>query len=150
MSQLQRGRRLAAPRFVRLGGMPVDDDGIGVRDNRHVEYFRGIKNPIGLKCGPSLKPDELLKLIDILNPDNEPGRLTLINRFGSEKVGDHLAPLIRAVQREGRVVVWSWRRRWSAPRPVRPKWRYQAGRRRPKAEGRGARCEFPAYPAIEG
>ena len=76
-------------------------------DHGHVEYFRGIKNPIGLKCGPSLKPDELLKLIDILNPENEPGRLTLINRFGSDKVGDHLAPLIRAVQREGRVVVWS-------------------------------------------
>src|SRR4029453_12686852 len=76
-------------------------------DHGHVEYFRGIKNPIGLKCGPSLKPDELLKLIDVLSPDNEPGRLTLINRFGSDKVGDHLAPLIRAVQREGRVVVWS-------------------------------------------
>src|SRR5690242_2292326 len=51
-------------------------------DHGHIEYFRGIKNPIGLKCGPSLKPDELLKLIDLLNPDNEPGRLTLINRFG--------------------------------------------------------------------
>ena len=76
-------------------------------DHGHVEYFRGIKNPIGLKCGPSLKPDELLKLIDMLNPDNEPGRLTLINRFGSDKVGDHLPALIRAVQREGRVVVWS-------------------------------------------
>ena len=59
-------------------------------DHGHVEYFRGIKNPIGLKCGPSLKPDELLKLIDVLNPDNEPGRLTLINRFGSDKVADHL------------------------------------------------------------
>ena len=56
-------------------------------DHAHVEYFRGIKNPIGLKCGPSLKPDELLKLIDVLNPDNEPGRLTLINRSGAEKVG---------------------------------------------------------------
>src|SRR5438105_11563039 len=76
-------------------------------DHGHVEYFRGIKNPIGLKCGPSLKPDELLRLIDVLNPDNEPGRLTLINRFGSDKVGDHLPQLIRAVQREGRVVVWS-------------------------------------------
>ena len=76
-------------------------------DHGHVEYFRGIKNPIGLKCGPSLKPDELLKLIDVLNPDNEPGRLTLINRFGADKVGDHLPGLIRAVQREGRVVVWS-------------------------------------------
>jgi 3-deoxy-7-phosphoheptulonate synthase len=76
-------------------------------DHGHVEYFRGIKNPIGLKCGPSLKPDDLLKLIDVLSPDNEPGRLTLISRFGSEKVGDHLPGLIRAVQREGRTVVWS-------------------------------------------
>jgi len=76
-------------------------------DNGHVEYFRGIKNPIGLKCGPTLKADELIKLIDVLNPENEPGRLTLIGRFGSEKVGDHLPSLIRAVQREGRVVVWS-------------------------------------------
>src|SRR5512136_1887660 len=76
-------------------------------DHAHIEYARGIKNPIGLKCGPSLKADELLKLIDVLNPDNEGGRLTLINRFGSDKVGDHLPPLIRAVQREGRVVVWS-------------------------------------------
>ncbi len=76
-------------------------------DRGHVEYFRGINNPIGLKCGPSLKPDELLKLIDILNPDNDPGRLTLIARFGADKVGDHLPQLIRAVKREGRVVVWS-------------------------------------------
>jgi 3-deoxy-7-phosphoheptulonate synthase len=76
-------------------------------DHGHVEYFRGIKNPIGLKCGPSLKPDELLKLIDVLNPDNEPGRLTLINRFGADKVGEHLPGFIRAVQREGRKVVWS-------------------------------------------
>jgi 3-deoxy-7-phosphoheptulonate synthase len=76
-------------------------------DHGHVEYFRGIKNPIGLKCGPSLKPDEMLRLIDVLNPDNEPGRLTLINRFGSDKIGDHLPQLIRAVQREGRLVVWS-------------------------------------------
>jgi len=76
-------------------------------DHAHVEYFRGIKNPIGLKCGPSLKPDELLKLIDVLNPDNEPGRLTLISRFGADKVADGLPPLVRAVQREGRVVVWS-------------------------------------------
>ncbi|MBV9560655.1 MAG: 3-deoxy-7-phosphoheptulonate synthase class II [Bradyrhizobium sp.] len=76
-------------------------------DHGHVEYFRGIRNPIGLKCGPSLKPDELLKLIDVLNPGNEPGRLTLITRFGSDKVADHLPGMIRAVQREGRVVVWS-------------------------------------------
>jgi 3-deoxy-7-phosphoheptulonate synthase len=76
-------------------------------DHAHVEYCRGIKNPIGLKCGPSLKPDELVKLIDILNPDNEPGRLTLICRFGNEKVGEHLPALIRAVKREGRNVIWS-------------------------------------------
>ena len=76
-------------------------------DGAHVEFARGIKNPIGLKCGPSLKPDELLKLIDVLNPDNEPGRLTLIARFGSDKVEEHLPRLIRAVQREGRNVLWS-------------------------------------------
>ncbi len=76
-------------------------------DHAHVEYFRGIKNPIGLKCGPSLAPDELLKLIDVLNPENEPGRLTLIARFGAEKALEHLTGLVRAVKREGRSVVWS-------------------------------------------
>jgi 3-deoxy-7-phosphoheptulonate synthase len=76
-------------------------------DHAHIEYFRGIKNPIGLKCGPSLKPDELLKLIDVLDPDNEPGRLTLITRFGNEKVAEHLPGMVRAVKREGRAVVWS-------------------------------------------
>ena len=76
-------------------------------DHAHVEYFRGIKNPIGLKCGPSLAPDELLKLIDVLNPENEPGRLTLIARFGAEKALEHLPGLVRAVKREGRLVVWS-------------------------------------------
>ena len=76
-------------------------------DHAHVEYARGVKNPLGLKCGPSLKADDLLRLIDILNPDNEPGRLTLIGRFGAEKVGDHLPALIRAVKREGKSVVWS-------------------------------------------
>ena len=76
-------------------------------DHAHVEFCRGIKNPLGLKCGPSLKPDELIRLIDILTPDNEPGRLTLICRFGAEKVGEHLPALLRAVKREGRIVVWS-------------------------------------------
>jgi 3-deoxy-7-phosphoheptulonate synthase len=76
-------------------------------DGAHVEFCRGIKNPLGLKCGPSLKPEELIRLIDILNPDNEPGRLTLICRFGAEKVGEHLPALLRAVKREGKVVVWS-------------------------------------------
>lgn len=76
-------------------------------DHAHVEFFRGILNPIGLKCGPSLTPDGLIELIDILNPENEAGRLTLICRFGSDKVGNHLPDLIRAVKREGRNVVWS-------------------------------------------
>jgi 3-deoxy-7-phosphoheptulonate synthase len=76
-------------------------------DGAHVEFCRGIVNPIGLKCGPSLQPDELVRLIDILNPRDEPGRLTLICRFGADKIGAHLPALIRAVEREGRRVVWS-------------------------------------------
>ncbi|HZP74931.1 MAG TPA: 3-deoxy-7-phosphoheptulonate synthase class II [Pseudolabrys sp.] len=76
-------------------------------DHAHIEFCRGIKNPLGLKCGPSSKPDDLLRLIDILNPDNEPGRLTLICRVSAEKVGDLLPPLVRAVKREGKIVVWS-------------------------------------------
>jgi 3-deoxy-7-phosphoheptulonate synthase len=76
-------------------------------DHAHIEYLRGIKNPIGLKCGPSLGADGLLRLIDLLNPENEPGRLTLISRFGADRVFDHLPALVRAVKREGRTVVWS-------------------------------------------
>jgi len=76
-------------------------------DHAHVEYARGIKNPLGLKCGPSLKPDELIRLTDILNPENEPGRLTLIGRFGADKVGAHLPALVRAIKREGKSVIWS-------------------------------------------
>ncbi len=76
-------------------------------DEAHVEFMKGIKNPIAMKCGPSLEPDELLRLCDVLNPDNDPGRLTLIARFGSENVGNGLPPLIRAVEREGKKVVWS-------------------------------------------
>ena len=76
-------------------------------DHAHIEYCRGIKNPLGLKCGPSLQPDDLIRLIDLLNPENEAGRLTLIARFGYDKVGDHLPQLIRAVEKEGRKVIWS-------------------------------------------
>ena len=76
-------------------------------DEAHVEFMRGISNPIAMKCGPSLEPDELVRLCDVLNPENEPGRLTLIARFGAEKVGEGLPPLIRAVEREGKKVVWS-------------------------------------------
>jgi 3-deoxy-7-phosphoheptulonate synthase len=73
----------------------------------HVEFLRGVGNPLGLKCGPSLEPDDLLRLIDVLNPGNVPGRLTLIARFGHTQVDQHLPRLIRAVQREGRHVLWS-------------------------------------------
>ncbi|MDJ0932706.1 3-deoxy-7-phosphoheptulonate synthase class II [Breoghania sp.] len=76
-------------------------------DHAHVEFCRGIKNPIGLKCGPSMEPDNLLRLIDVLNPANEAGHLTLIARFGADKVYDHLPALVSAVEREGRKVVWS-------------------------------------------
>jgi 3-deoxy-7-phosphoheptulonate synthase len=76
-------------------------------DGAHVEFCRGIVNPIGLKCGPSLQPDELLRLIDILNPRDEPGRLTLICRFGADKVEKHLPALVSAVEKAGRTVVWS-------------------------------------------
>jgi 3-deoxy-7-phosphoheptulonate synthase len=76
-------------------------------DHAHVEFCRGVRNPIGLKCGPSLEPDGLLKLLDILDPKNEAGRMTLICRFGADKVGAHLPKLIRAVKKAGRHVVWS-------------------------------------------
>ncbi len=76
-------------------------------DHAHVEFLRGVKNPIGVKCGPSLEPDGLLRLIDLLNPDNEPGRLTLICRYGADQVEGHLPALIRAVERDGKRVVWS-------------------------------------------
>ena len=76
-------------------------------DHAHVEYARGVKNPIGLKCGPSLKPDDLLRLMDVLDPQNEPGRLTLICRFGADKAAEHLPILLRTVKREGRAAVWS-------------------------------------------
>ena len=73
----------------------------------HVEYLRGVGNPLGMKCGPSLAPDALLRLLDTLNPAREPGRMTLISRFGHDKVESGLPPLVRAVQREGHPVVWS-------------------------------------------
>ncbi len=75
-------------------------------DGAHVEFMRGVKNPIGLKVGPSTPIEDLLRLIDILNPDDEPGRLTLIARMGADKVERVLPPLVRAVRREGRRVVW--------------------------------------------
>ena len=76
-------------------------------DHAHVEFLRGVKNPIGMKCGPSLDPEELVRLTDLLNPENEPGRLTLICRFGADNVEKHLPALIRVMEREGKKVVWS-------------------------------------------
>ncbi|MBT3396038.1 MAG: 3-deoxy-7-phosphoheptulonate synthase class II [Alphaproteobacteria bacterium] len=76
-------------------------------DGAHVEYLRGIANPIGLKLGPDIDPDGMLRLIDILNPSNDPGRLTLVTRFGTGRVQEKLPGLIRAVEREGHSVVWA-------------------------------------------
>jgi 3-deoxy-7-phosphoheptulonate synthase len=73
----------------------------------HVEYLRGIGNPIGMKCGPSLSPDALIRMLDILNPNREAGRMTLITRFGHDKIESGLPPLVRAVQKEGHEVIWS-------------------------------------------
>ena len=76
-------------------------------DGAHVEFLRGVGNPIGMKCGPSLDPDDLLRLIEVLNPENDPGRLTLISRMSADEVESKLPPLVRAVQRAGFSVVWS-------------------------------------------
>jgi 3-deoxy-7-phosphoheptulonate synthase len=73
----------------------------------HVEYLRGIGNPIGVKCGPSLEPDALLRMLDTLNPGRVPGRMTLITRYGFDKIEAHLPKLVRAVTRAGHPVVWS-------------------------------------------
>lgn len=76
-------------------------------DEAHVEFFRGIHNPIGVKVGPTMGDDELIRLIDALNPNNEAGRLTLITRMGADKLADKLPALARKVKAEGRKVVWS-------------------------------------------
>ena len=76
-------------------------------DHAHVEFCKGVRNPIGVKCGPGLETDELLRLIETLNPKNEAGRITLISRFGSDGVKQGLPPLVRAVQKSGQRVVWS-------------------------------------------
>jgi 3-deoxy-7-phosphoheptulonate synthase len=105
----------ALARIDSTTGLPVAGSGhmiwIGDRtrqpDGAHVEFARGVQNPIGLKCGPSLTADDLKVLMRKLNPDNEAGRLTLIARFGAGKVGDNLPRLIRAVNEEGAKVVWT-------------------------------------------
>ena len=76
-------------------------------DGAHIEFMRGIQNPIGLKVGPNVEPDDLLRLIDTLNPNDEPGRLTLYGRFGSDKIGARLPALMRATRAAGRQVVWA-------------------------------------------
>jgi len=83
---------------------------IGMRtaavDGAHVEYLRGVRNPIAIKVGPSVAPDQLLRLIDVLNPEDEPGRLTFIHRMGATQIADKLPPLLEAVRRDGRRVLW--------------------------------------------
>ena len=76
-------------------------------DGAHIEFCRGVQNPLGLKCGPTLDSDDLIRIIDKLNPENEAGRLTLIVRFGADQVEKFLPSLIRKVKEEGRKVVWS-------------------------------------------
>ncbi len=75
-------------------------------DGAHIEFFRGIRNPVGVKVGPKASSDELLRLIDRLNPENEPGKLVVIARMGAAKIAAGLPPLVEAVKREGRVVLW--------------------------------------------
>ena len=105
----------ALTRIDTLTGLPYNCSAhmlwIGERtrqlDHAHVEFFRGINNPIGVKIGPSMQPDELITLIDALNPNNIPGRLTLITRMGADKLADNLPRLLARVKAEGRHVVWS-------------------------------------------
>ncbi len=105
----------ALARVDSTSGLPVAGSGhfiwIGDRtrqpDGAHVEFCRGVQNPIGLKCGPTISNDDLKRLIATLNPENEAGRLTLIARFGAGQVGDHLPRLIRAVREEGANVLWT-------------------------------------------
>ena len=75
-------------------------------DGAHVEFMRGIRNPIGMKVGPSMEADDLMRIMDVLDPQNEPGRLTLIARMGADKAAEKLPPLLRAVKRAGRTPVW--------------------------------------------
>jgi|TARA_B100000780_G_scaffold274739_1_gene240212 3-deoxy-7-phosphoheptulonate synthase len=105
----------ALTRIDTLTGKPYDCSAhmvwIGERtrqlDHAHIEFFRGINNPVGVKVGPTMEEDELIRLIDALNPNNDPGRLTLITRMGADKLEANLPRLLRRVKAEGRNVVWS-------------------------------------------
>jgi 3-deoxy-7-phosphoheptulonate synthase len=83
---------------------------IGMRtadlEGAHLEYMRGIRNPVAVKIGPSVKPDQLLRVVDALNPDDEAGRLSLIHRMGAARIPEALPPLLEAIRREGRHVLW--------------------------------------------
>ncbi len=99
------------PRWERWYNLATHFPWIGMRtgslEGAHVEYFRGISNPLGIKVGPNMTPEALQKLLELLNPLNEPGRITLIHRFGVRQIGKCLPPLIRAVQATGSPVLWS-------------------------------------------
>ncbi|SDB04811.1 3-deoxy-D-arabinoheptulosonate-7-phosphate synthase [Pseudidiomarina indica] len=105
----------ALTRIDTLTGLPYDCSAhmvwIGERtrqlDHAHVEFMRGIHNPLGIKIGPNIPADELIQLLDVLNPDNEAGRITLITRMGANTLADKLPTLVRRVKAEGRQVVWS-------------------------------------------
>ena len=76
-------------------------------DGAHIEFLRGVLNPLGMKVGPNHDVDNILEILDVLNPENEPGRITLITRFGANQVEKHLPPLLRAMKKEGRNILWS-------------------------------------------
>ncbi len=76
-------------------------------DGAHVEFLRGVENPIGIKAGPTANPEELIRVIDILNPSNESGKINIIVRMGADKLKEYLPPIIRAVQKEGKKILWS-------------------------------------------
>ncbi|RUO41119.1 3-deoxy-7-phosphoheptulonate synthase class II [Pseudidiomarina aestuarii] len=105
----------ALTRIDTLTGLPYDCSAhmvwIGERtrqpDHAHVEFMRGIHNPLGVKIGPTTEPDDVIRLLDILNPLNEPGRMTLITRMGANNLADNLPRILRRVKAEGRHVVWS-------------------------------------------
>ena len=93
--------------FMAAAGVTSETDRPRQPDGAHVEFARGVQNPIGLKCGPTMTSDDLKQLMKTLNPQNEQGRLTLIARFGAGNVGEHLPRLIKTVQEEGANVVWT-------------------------------------------
>ena len=76
-------------------------------DGAHIEFVKGIENPIGIKVGPTSDPKELVKIIDKINPENEPGKVTLICRMGADKIDSHLPTIIQHINNKGKIVVWA-------------------------------------------